>query len=294
MTHAATLRSLIDATADASSPLLLPGGGTPLELRAVQAAGFPAFYLSGYAVAAWRHGLPDIGLLGAGEVGQALAAVTRVADVPVVTDADTGYGDAASVHANVRMFEALGAAGIQLEDQVWPKKCGHMMGKAVIDADEAVAKVRAAVEARRDPDTVIVARTDAVGPLGLDEGIRRALRFHEAGADVIFIDAPESEEQLARIGREVPGVLLVNMSEGGRTPITPAPRLRELGFRIVIYPTTALRISSRMMGDALLDIGRDGGSAAWSDRMHTLDQLNELVGIEEYLTVGDRAASVPV
>ncbi len=294
MTHAATLRSLIAATADSESPLLIPGGGTALEVRAVQAAGFPAFYQSGYAVAAWRHGLPDIGLLGAGEIADALGSAVRVAEIPIIADADTGYGDAGSVHANVRLFEGLGAAGIQLEDQVWPKRCGHMVGKSVIGIDEAVAKVRAAVEARRDPDTVIIARTDAISPLGFDEGMRRALRFKDAGADVLFIDAPESVDQLVEIGETLPGVVMVNMSEGGLTPMMPAKRLRELGFRIVIYPTTALRISSRTMSDALADLGRDGGSTAWSNRMHSLDELNQLVGIEEFLAVGDRASSVPV
>jgi 2-methylisocitrate lyase-like PEP mutase family enzyme len=294
MTHAATLRSLIAATADSATPLLVPGGGTPLELRAVQAAGFPAYYQSGYAVAAWRHGLPDIGLLGAGEIAQALSASARVAEVPIITDADTGYGDAGSVHANVRLLEGLGAAAIQIEDQVWPKKCGHMVGKAVIDSDEAAAKIRAAVEARRDPDTVIIARTDAVAPLGFEEGLSRAMRFKEAGADVLFIDAPESEDQVVEIGRTLPGVVMINMSEGGLTPMMPAERLRGLGFRIVIYPTMALRISSRAMGDAFADLGRDGGSTRWSHRMHSLDELNQLVGIEEYLTVGDRASSVTV
>ncbi|MBU1587542.1 MAG: isocitrate lyase/phosphoenolpyruvate mutase family protein, partial [Actinobacteria bacterium] len=159
MTKASTLRALL---ADTSAPLVVPGAGTPLEALAIQGAGFPAVYLSGYAIAAWRHGLPDIGLLGAGEALEALAAVARVTELPLIVDADTGYGDATSVWSNVRLLEAAGAAAIQIEDQVWPKKCGHMVGKEVIDADQAARKIATAVQARRDPDTVIIARTDAL------------------------------------------------------------------------------------------------------------------------------------
>ncbi|WP_417562858.1 isocitrate lyase/PEP mutase family protein [Microbacterium sp.] len=293
MTKTTTLRRLIAATADSASPLLVPGGGTPLEMLAAQRAGFQAYYQSGYAVAAWRHGLPDLGLLGAGEIADALAVTARVAEIPIIVDADTGYGDASSVHANVRLLEGLGASAIQIEDQAWPKKCGHMVGKTVIDIGAAAAKVRAAVEARRDPETVIIARTDAISPLGFDEGIARAVRFAEAGADVVFLDAPESEEQLAEIGKAVPGVVMINMSESGLTPILPAERLRELGFRIVLYPTTALRISTWAMTTAFADIAKDRSSKRWFDRMHSLDDLNHLVGIDEYLTVGDRAETVP-
>jgi 2-methylisocitrate lyase-like PEP mutase family enzyme len=246
MTDSPTLRALL---AHESAPLLVPGGGTPIEAIAAQQAGFDAFYLSGYAIAAWRHGLPDIGLLGASEAADALRAVARVATLPLIVDADTGYGDATSVFANVRLLESAGASAIQLEDQVWPKKCGHMFGKEVIDADEAVRKVATATEARRDPDTLIIARTDALAPCGLEEALDRARRFHDAGADVVFIDAPGSVEELRTIGATVPGALMANMSEGGRTPILPAAELDRLGFRIIIYPTAALRVCSQQIGD---------------------------------------------
>jgi len=286
MSTASTLRSLLERT---SEPLVVPGCGTPLEARAIQAAGFPAVYLSGYAVAAWRHGLPDIGLLGAGETEAALSAVTRVVDVPVITDADTGYGDATSVWSTVRLLEQAGAAAIQIEDQVWPKKCGHMAGKEVIGADEAVRKIATAVEARRDPDTVIIARTDSLAPLGVDEAIARGQRFKEAGADVVFIDAPQSLDHLGLIGRSIRGPLMANMSEGGLTPALSADEFHALGFQLVAFPTTNLRVAAMSMQLFLADLRVSGDSRAWRERMHGLDELNELVGLEGYLDVGDRA-----
>jgi methylisocitrate lyase len=289
MSHASTLRALL---ADTAQPLVVPGAGTPLEVLAAQKAGFDAVYLSGYAIAAWRHGLPDIGLLGAGEALDALAAVTRVAEVPIIADADTGYGDATSVWSNVRLLEAAGASAIQLEDQVWPKKCGHMVGKEVIDIDEAVRKVATAVEARRNPDTVIVARTDALAPLGIDEAITRAIAFREVGADVVFIDAPRSVEQLAHIGSSVEGTLMANMSEGGHTPPLSADEFHALGFQLVIFPTTPLRVAAKSIEDFLADLRRDGDSKPWRERMHGLDELNELVDLETYLSIGDRATGI--
>ncbi|HUX04424.1 MAG TPA: isocitrate lyase/phosphoenolpyruvate mutase family protein [Acidimicrobiales bacterium] len=285
MNHATTLRQLL-AREDQS--LIVPGAGTPIEALAIERVGFEAVYLSGYAIAAWRHGLPDIGLLGAGELMDALGAVRRVSNLPVIVDADTCYGDVTSVYANVRLLEAAGAAAIQIEDQVWPKKCGHMVGKEVIDADEAVRKVATALDARRDPSTVIIARTDALGPRGIDEAIARALRFADAGADIVFLDAPGSREDLARIGQSVPGLLMANVSEGGRTPTLAASDFHELGFQLVIYPTTPLRLAAKSIDDFLGDLRREGDSLAWRERMYGLEELNELVGLEEYLVVGDR------
>lgn len=286
MSTASRLRELLART---DAPLVVPGSGTPLEALAAQTAGFDAVYLSGYAVAAWRHGLPDIGLLGAEEARDALAAITRVVDIPVILDADTGYGDATSVWANVRLLENAGAAAIQIEDQVWPKKCGHMEGKEVIDSDEAVRKIASAVAARRDPDTVIIARTDSLMPLGLDEAISRGQRFKEAGADVVFIDAPPSIEALRTIGQSIPGPLMANMSEGGLTPYLSADEFHALGFQLVAFPTTTLRIAAKAMQDFLAELRVTGDSKPWRGRMHGLDELNELVDLDAYLTIGDEA-----
>lgn len=287
MTTASSLRTRIQH----GPPLLVPGGGTPLEARLAQRAGFEAFYLSGYAVAAWRHGLPDIGLLGMGDTADALRAVARVIDVPVIVDADTGYGDVIAVTANVRELEAIGAAAVQIEDQDWPKKCGHMAGKTVIAADAAVRKVAAAVVARQNPDTLIIARTDALAPLGIDQAIRRARSFSDAGADVVFIDAPESRDDLARIGAEVPGILMANMSEGGRTPALSLHEFAALGFPFVIFPTTALRVASVAIGAFFDDLLATGSSVTWRDRMHGLDDLNEVVGLQAHLEVDARFAA---
>jgi 2-methylisocitrate lyase-like PEP mutase family enzyme len=287
MTASSSLRGALAA----GSPLVIPGGGTPLEARLAQRAGFDAFYLSGYAVAAWQHGLPDIGLLGMRDTADALRSVSRVVDVPIVCDADTGYGDVIAVTANVRELEAIGAAAVQIEDQEWPKKCGHMQGKTVVPRDVALRKVAAAVAARRDPDTVIIARTDSLAPLGLDEAIWRAQAFADLGADIVFIDAPESVEDLRRIGREVPGVRMANMSEGGRTPALSADQLHDLGFSFIIFPTTALRIASHTIGRFFDDLRAQGTSTPWLDRMHGLDDLNEVVDLEAYLEVDARFAA---
>jgi methylisocitrate lyase len=268
--------------------LIVPGAGTPLEARAVQRAGFDALYISGYAIAAWRHGLPDIGLLGMGELLEALGAIRRVCTLPLLVDADTGYGDATSVYTNVRLLEAAGATAIQIEDQTWPKKCGHMVGKQVVDADEAVRKVAAALEARHDDSTLIIGRTDALSPLGIDEAIRRGRRYHEVGADVVFVDAPGSVQELALIGESIPGLLMANVSEGGRTPSLSAEKFHELGFQLVIYPTTPLRIAALAIEQFAADLRRSGDASGWEDRMYGLDQLNDLVGLEDFLNVGDR------
>ncbi|WP_322411225.1 isocitrate lyase/PEP mutase family protein [Microbacterium invictum] len=292
MTADTTLRARFAALQGA--PLFAAGGGTPLEALLTEQAGFDAFYLSGYAVAAWRHGLPDIGLLGMSDTAQALRAVARVVDIPIVCDADTGYGDVIAVTANVRELEAIGAAAIQIEDQEWPKKCGHMEGKTVIARDDAVRKVAAAVEARRDPETMIIARTDALAPLGIDEAIARAQAFAAVGADLVFVDAPPSKDDLRRISEEVGGLLVANISEGGLTPTVPLEDLAELGYGFVMYPTSALRVAARTMGEFLAELKASGTSVAWRERMHGLDGLNEIVRLDDYLEVDARFAATPV
>jgi 2-methylisocitrate lyase-like PEP mutase family enzyme len=288
VTSASTLRRLL---AGRTTPLVVPGGATPLEALAIEDAGFDAMYLSGYALAAWRHGLPDLGLHGAAETASALEAIVRVIDIPVVVDADTGYGDAVSVWSTVRRLEQAGAAAIQLEDQTWPKKCGHMVGKTVIDAGEAAAKIEAATEARTDADTVIIARTDSLAPLGLAEAIARAAAYREAGADALFIDAPPTVEALREIAASLPHPLIVNVSEGGMTPALAADEYYEMGFDIVLFPTSALRIAARAITSFLGALRETPDSRPLRDRMFGLDELNDLVRIDDYLAIGDRALS---
>lgn len=290
MSGASSLRAQLRASIE--RPLVIAGGGTPLEALGAEQAGFDSFYLSGYVVAAWRHGLPDVGLLGALDIADALKAVTRVTDIPVICDADTGYGDEASVHATVRLLEQAGAAAVQLEDQAWPKKCGHMRDKRVIDRDEAVRKVAAAVAARRNPETVIIARTDAIAPVGIDEALLRAKRFVDEGADVIFIDAPQSMEQLEQIGREVTVPLLVNMSEGGKTPELSADEYHAMGFNIALFPASALLTAAPAIERLMTTLAATGDTRSLREEMWSLDQLNDLLQLDRYDRAGATFGSI--
>ena len=287
--NAGTLGTLISRTD--KFPLVVPGVGTPLEALSAEAAGFNAIYLSGYAVAAWLHGLPDIGLLGARDTAEALTSITRVTSLPVICDADTGYGDAASVHATVQLLEHAGASAIQIEDQTWPKKCGHLQDKEVIGADDAKRKIAAAVAARKNPNTLIIARTDALGPLGVDEAIKRAQQFRAEGADILFIDAPETLEQLTMIGSELGNSpLMVNMSEGGLTPAMSAGEFHALGFDIVMFPTTALRVAAQAFERLFDHIREQEDTRDWRDQMYGLDELNNLVRYEQFAQIDHRTA----
>lgn len=267
------LRRLLDR----EGPLAAPGGGTPLEAHCAAAAGFEAFYLSGYAVAAWRHGLPDIGITGMSDIVDAVSAITASSSIPVIVDADTGYGDVAGASVTVARLEQAGAAAIQIEDQVWPKRCGHMQGKEVIPAVQMERKLAAAVRTR-SAGAMIIARTDALGPLGIDEAIERGKRYSGVGAEAVFVDAPESLEHLERIAKEIPGRLVVNLTESGRTPILPLAEVGQLGFDLVIYPTAALRLAGRIIANLFADLRDSGVTAAWSPQMMSLDEMNALMG----------------
>jgi 2-methylisocitrate lyase-like PEP mutase family enzyme len=274
----ASLRERLAAAAE--HPLVVPGVGTPLEAQCAVWAGFDTLYLSGYATAAWAYGQPDVGLIALDEVSHVLGAVTEAVDVPVICDADTGYGDIVQVRHTVRRLERLGARAIQLEDQVWPKRCGHLLGKTAIPAADHAAKIAAAVRARRDPETLIIGRTDALAPNGLADALDRAKRYAHAGADILFIDAPTSIDDLETIAAELSGhILMANMSESGLTPHLSAQEFHDLGFRLVAYPTSALRIAARVFGEFFTELRATGDSRSWRDRMTSLDELNSLVGL---------------
>ena len=268
--------ALLDAS---DGPLLLPGVGTPLE---AVAAGFPGIYLSGYATAGWQSGKPDIGLTGLREVLECLTAIRARTAHPVLVDADTGYGDVSNVADTVRRLELAGARGIQLEDQTWPKRCGHLDGKTVEPVDVMVRKIRAALSARSSPDLFLVARTDARSPLGLDEAIRRAQIYAEVGADAVFVDAPHSVDELRRIGAEVPGRVVANISESGLTPTLPAQELGRLGFDIVLYPTGALRSAAAIVQEYFVHLHEKGDTSGWAGPMLSLEDFNTLVGLQDY------------
>jgi methylisocitrate lyase len=259
-----------------------------LSAKLAERAGFELLFLSGYAVAATYLGEPDFGILTQTEVIETARRVVRSVRVPVIVDGDTGHGGVVNVQRLVREVVALGARGLLLEDQVWPKRCGHMRGKQVIPAEEHVQKLRAAVEARGDAALWLVGRTDARGPLGLDEAIRRGRLYREAGADVIFVEAPQNVEELRRIGREVPGPLMANMVEGGQTPILPLEELRSLGFEWVVYPLTALLASARALEHALGELRRQGTSRGVTRELMSFDELTGLVGLDEKYALEQR------
>jgi 2-methylisocitrate lyase-like PEP mutase family enzyme len=281
MTYAITSAGILRQQLATAKPLLVPGGATPIEAKCAIDAGFSSFYMSGYAAAAWRSGLPDMGLTGLAEIVEAVSVVTSSLPptIPVFVDADTGYGGVSNVARTVQLLESAGAAAIQIEDQVWPKRCGHMEGKTVIGLDEMVLKVRAAVRSRQDPETVIIARTDACAPMGISEATARGRAFHDAGADLVFVDAPESVAHLEQIASEIPGPLVVNMAESGKTPLFSASELGDMGFSVVLYPTSALRVAAQVMTEMFVSLHKNGSTEAWLDRMMSLDALNDLVGL---------------
>jgi 2-methylisocitrate lyase-like PEP mutase family enzyme len=284
---------LIAQIAATDGPLVVPGVGTPLEATIAVHLGFETVYVSGYATAGWRAAKPDIGLTGIGEVLDCVTAIRDQHDVVVIVDADTGYGDVANVHDSVRRLERAGAGAIQLEDQTWPKRCGHLDGKTVEPADVMVRKIRAATQARRDETTAIIARTDARGPIGLQEALDRAQAYEQAGADVVFVDAPHTVEEIKAVRGVVSGALMLNMSESGLTPDLDATQLRDVGADLVIYPTGAMRMATRAIADYFVHLRENGSSVGGADGMTPLDEINAMLGMSRYREL-DRLAQQPV
>jgi carboxyvinyl-carboxyphosphonate phosphorylmutase len=263
--------------------IVAPGAYDALSARLIAQAGFPAVYMTGYGTAASVLGQPDVGLLTMSEMvsrAGALAAVTG--DVPLIADADTGYGNPINVRRTIREYERAGVAGIHIEDQIWPKKCGHMEGKQVIPAEEMVQKIRAAVDARQDPDFVIIARTDANAVHGFEDALRRGQLYREAGADMLFIEAPRSLAELQGIGRAFPDVpLLFNWAESGKTPTLPLAEIRALGFKLVIFPVSLLFAATRTMLDLLDLLKRGETTQPFVSRMVSFGQFTDLIGLPE-------------
>jgi methylisocitrate lyase len=261
-----------------------------LSARLAERAGFDLLFLSGFAVSATYLGEPDFGLLTQSEVIETARRVLRVARVPVIVDGDTGHGGPINVERLVRELVAIGAYGVLLEDQVWPKRCGHMRGKQVIPCEEHVQKIRAAVEARGAASLQILGRTDARAPLGLDEALRRARAYREAGADILFVEAPETLDELRRVGAELDGPLMANMVEGGQTPLLPAAELRALGFAYAVYPLTGLLASAHALERSYAELRAHGLSRPRPELME-FDELTEVVGLEERLAAETRFKS---
>jgi methylisocitrate lyase len=277
--HASPGRRLRDAIA--SGPVILPGVFNPLVARIAERAGFQAVYLSGAALSA-TLGLPDVGLVALPEFVDAARAITAATTLPLVCDADTGFGEALNAERTVRQFEAAGVAGIHLEDQQLPKRCGHLSGKQLVEPQEMAAKLRAAAAARRDPDFLLIARTDARGVTGFADAVKRARLYRESGADAIFPEAMESVEDFANFAKEVPGPLLANMTEFGKSPLIDARQLADLGYRLILYPVSALRIALRAVETFFAELKLAGTQKDAVGRMLTRAQLYDLLGYTGY------------
>jgi len=272
--------------------LLAPGAYDALTALIAERAGFEALYISGAAMAHTRLGRPDIGLVGMSEVAQTVTLIRDRIGINLIVDADTGYGNALNVERTVRLFERAGANAIQLEDQDFPKRCGHLDDKMLIPAIEMVGKIKAAVDSRHSADTLIIARTDAIAVEGFDRALERAALFVEAGADVLFVEAPRQRDELARVGekfgKSVP--LLANMVEGGKTPILPAQELQELGFAVVIFAAGVLRAIAKTAEEFYRSLKANGSTEQFRSRMFDFNGLNALIGTSEMLERGRRYA----
>lgn len=266
----------------AQGTVLMPGVFNALSAVSAHRAGAEALYLSGAAVTNNLLGVPDIALVSLNEMARQAAYVCQVAPIPVIADADTGYGEAWNVVRTVIEMERAGLAGIHLEDQVSPKRCGHLDGKELIPCRQMEQKVRAAVESKRDASFIVLARTDARGVEGLEAAIERAQRYVEAGADGIFPEGLGSEEEFAAFRQAVKVPLLANMTEFGKTPIISGARFAELGYEMVIFPVSAQRVAHKAMDEFFADLLRDGTQSAWLDRMRTRKELYEAIEYEAY------------
>lgn len=262
------------------SCLMMPGAFNAATARLIERCGFSAVYVSGAGLANATVGVPDIGLLTLTEVAQLAGYIAGAVNIPALVDADTGFGGPENVGRAVRAFEAAGIAGMHLEDQLFPKRCGHLEGKELVPADEMAEKLRAAVRARRDKDFVIVARTDARAVEGFEQAVARAKMYLAAGADMIFPEALQSADEFERFARKVRGPLMANMTEFGRSPLLSADELAEMGYRVVIFPMTAFRVGMRAAEECLRELRRKGTQKAWLDRMQTRKELYELLGYE--------------
>lgn len=262
--------------------IVAPGAHDMLTAKIIGRLGFDAVYMTGYGQSASHLGKPDVGLMTMSEMVARAANMVECAGIPVIADADTGFGNAVNVMRTVREYEKAGVAVIQLEDQVMPKKCGHMVGREVIPMEEMVGKIKAAVDARVDPNFMIMARTDARTVHGIDAALERAHAYKEAGADILFVESPESEEEMRRINEELPGCLtLANMVEGGRTPMFKNAQLSEFGYNLIIYPTASVYVTTKAMVDLWEGMRRDDTTENLIDTMIPFAQFNEIMGLPE-------------
>jgi carboxyvinyl-carboxyphosphonate phosphorylmutase len=273
-------------------PVLAPGAYDALTARLIEEAGFPAVYMTGFGTSASLLGRPDVGLLTLSQMVDNARRIAQAVDVPVIADADTGYGNPLNVIRTVQEYELAGVSAIHIEDQVMPKKCGHMENKQVILAAEMTEKIRAAVEARSSSDFLIIARTDARAVEGLDSALRRARAYREAGADILFVEAPQNEDEVAQVARAFPNVpLLFNWAEGGKTPPLPLERLKELGYRLIIFPISALLTAAKAVRGVLAEIKTEGTPRRIFADGSSFREFNEMIGLGEIQELEKRFAT---
>ena len=282
------MKSIRKLLSDKSKPLVIPGVYDAIGAKIVEKVGFEAMFQTGYGTSATLLGMPDYGFIGSTETIDNARRICHAVSVPVIVDADTGYGNALSVNKLVRELETAGASGIFLEDQKWPKRCGHMKGKEVIPKDEYAEKLQAASDARSDKDFIIVARTDARATEGLDKAIERGLFYKKIGADVIFIEAPKTIQEMQKIGNSINAPLVANMIEGGATPIISKSKLHRMGFKIILYPLSVLFSNTFATFQTLKELKRFGITKKSKKKMVNFDQFNEIVELSKYTKLEKR------
>ncbi len=273
-----TLRQLIKSP----KPLVIPGVFDAIGAKIAQKAGFDAMFQTGYGTSATLFGMPDYGFIGSTETVENARRICSAVSTPVIVDADTGYGNALSVWKLVRELEAAGASGMFLEDQRWPKRCGHMQGKDVIRKEEYAEKLQAAIDARKSKDFIIVARTDARATEGLDKAIERGLYYKKIGADVIFVEAPKTVQEMKKIGKSIKAPLVANMIEGGATPISSASELHKMGFKIILYPLSVLFANTFASMQVLKELKRTGTTTKLQKNLVSFNQFNEIVELAKF------------
>jgi 2,3-dimethylmalate lyase len=279
-----TLRSLVSK----KNGLVVPGAYDGISARLVERAGFPVVYMTGYGTSASRLGLPDLGFAGLAEMSDHARNMAAAVSVPLIADADTGYGNALSVRRTVQAYEGAGVAGLHIEDQVAPKRCGHLSGHQVIPRGEFAGKIRAAADARQDRDFLIIARTDAISAVDFDEALRRGEAALKAGADVLFIEAPRDEAQVERVAKAFDAPLLYNYAPGGRSPLLPLARLRELRYAIILLPVDTLLVGVRAIADFLAEVRKRDDVTSLNDRYMPFGEFNQLIGAMAMMDAADR------
>jgi 2-methylisocitrate lyase-like PEP mutase family enzyme len=286
----ATLRARL-----ARLPIVIaPGVYDALTAHLAEQAGFPALYVSGAAIAYTRLCRPDIGLVAMSEVADTIAMIRDRVKVELIVDADTGYGNALNVSRTIRLFERAGANAIQLEDQAFPKRCGHLDNKTLIPAEEMAGKIKAALDARHSQETLVIARTDAIAVEGFERAIARALVYRDAGADVLFVEAPKTRAELQRIPPALTNIpLMANMVEGGKTPALSAADLEAMGFSLVIFPGAIVRVLARVANEFYGSLAAHGSSEPFRDRMYDFDALNDVIGTPRLIALGKQYEAAP-